>query len=122
MEQLWADGVDANLAIIGHQGWNTDDLAKRIQEHPEHNQRLFWLPGVSDEMLEEVYRAAHVLLAASEGEGFGLPLIEAARHGLPIIARDIPVFREVAGEQAYYFRGEAAQDLADALRSLASAR
>jgi glycosyltransferase involved in cell wall biosynthesis len=116
MERLWTDGVDASLVIIGQQGWNMDDLAKRIQEHPEHDERLFWLQGVSDEMLEEIYRSAHVLLAASEGEGFGLPLIEAARHGLPIIARDIPVFREVAGEQAYYFRGEEAQDLAEALR------
>ena len=65
MEQLWADGVDANLVIVGKQGWNTDDLVKRIREHPEQNQRLFWLPGISDEMLEQVYRscscAAHRL-------------------------------------------------------------
>lgn len=78
--------------------------------------RLFWPQGVRDETLEQVYRSARALLAASEGEGFGLPLIEAAQHGLPIIARDIPVFREVAGEHAYYFGGEDAQTLADALR------
>ena len=117
MEQLWADGVDANLVIVGKQGWNTDDLVKRIREHPEQNQRLFWLPGISDEMLEQIYRSCHALLAASEGEGFGLPLIEAARHGLPIIARDIPVFREVAGESAYYFSGEDPQVLANALQN-----
>lgn len=40
------------------------------------------------------------LIAASFGEGFGLPLIEAAQHGLPIMARDIAVFREVAKEYA----------------------
>ena len=44
---------------------------------------------------------------ASVGEGFGLPLIESAQHGLPIITRDIPVFREVAGNCAQYFSGEA---------------
>jgi glycosyltransferase involved in cell wall biosynthesis len=43
------------------------------------------------------------LIAASEGEGFGLPLIEAAQKKIPIIARDIPVFKEVAGKHAYYF-------------------
>lgn len=43
------------------------------------------------------------MIAASEGEGFNLPLIEAARHGAPMMVRDIPVFREVAGESAYYF-------------------
>jgi glycosyltransferase involved in cell wall biosynthesis len=117
MERLWADGVDANLAIVGKKGWMIDDLAERLQEHPERGDRLFWLQGISDEMLEQIYRSAHALLVASKGEGFGLPLIEAAQYGLPIIARDIPVFREVAGEHAYYFRGEDAQALADALRA-----
>ena len=68
-------------------------------------------------MLEQVYDSADALLAASEGEGFGLPLIEAAQHGLPIIARDIPVFREVAGENAYYFSGKDPQTLTEALRN-----
>ena len=117
IELLWADGVEANLVIVGQKGWMVDDLVERIQQHPEHHNRLFWLQAISDEMLEEVYRSTHALLAASEGEGFGLPLIEAAKHGLPIIARDMPVFREVAGEHAYYFRGESPQALADALRA-----
>lgn len=51
----------------------------------------------------------------AEKRSKGLSLIEAARHGLPIIARDIPVFREVAGESATYFQGETAQDLANTL-------
>ena len=49
------------------------------------------------------------LIAASYGEGFGLPLIEAAQHKLPNIARDIPVFREVAGDHAFYFDADDAQ-------------
>jgi glycosyltransferase involved in cell wall biosynthesis len=117
MEQLWADGVNVNLVIVGNKGWMTDDLEERILRHPEHESRLFWLRGASDEVLEEVYRSARALLAASEGEGFGLPLIEAAHYALPIIARDIPIFREVAGEQAYYFRGDDPRALADALRA-----
>ena len=46
-----------------------------------------------------------------------MPLIEAAQKGIPILARDIPVFREVAGEHAYYFRGTQAQDLASAVEA-----
>ena len=45
------------------------------------------------------------LLMASQGEGFGLPIIEAAQYGTPILARDIPVFQEIAGENARYFVG-----------------
>ena len=67
-------------------------------------------------MLQQVYDASSVLLAASSGEGFGLPLIEAARHGLPILARDLPVFQEVAGDHAMYFSGDAPQDLAASLQ------
>ncbi|MBV8379015.1 MAG: glycosyltransferase family 4 protein, partial [Verrucomicrobia bacterium] len=116
MERLWLQGSDANLVIVGSQGWMMDDLVKGIRQHPEYGRRLFWLQGISDEMLDQVYQNSSALIAASEGEGFGLPLVEAANHGLPIIARDIPVFRETAGEDAYYFRGERAEDLSEALR------
>lgn len=122
--QLWQKGFDINLVIVGNEGWRDlpDDMRRTIPEiverlrtHPELGKRLLWLSGISDEYLEHVYAASGCLIAASEGEGFGLPLIEAAQHKLPIIARDIPVFREVAGEHAYYFSGLAPKDLADAI-------
>jgi glycosyltransferase involved in cell wall biosynthesis len=53
-----------------------------------------------------------VLLAASRGEGYGLPLIEAAHRGKPVIARSLPVFREVAGDYPSYFDTESASGLA----------
>jgi len=115
MEKLWADGVNANLVIVGKQGWSSDSLVQRIAQHSEYNHRLFWLNGISDEMLDQVYRNTQALLAASVGEGFGLPLIEAAQYGLSIIARDIPIFREVAGKYAYYFNGDT-DALAEALK------
>jgi len=105
-EKLWEDSVDINLVIVGKQGWMADELAAKMRNHPQLNKRLFWLEGASDEYLEKIYATSTCLIAASEGEGFGLPLIEAAQHKLPIIARDIPVFREVAGEYAYYFAND----------------
>ncbi len=112
---LWQAGADVNLVIVGHKGWMVEGLLKRLNGHPELNKRLFWLEGVSDEYLEKVYAASTCLIAASEAEGFGLPLIEAAMHKLPIIARDIPVFREVAGEHAFYFTGREPAALAAAI-------
>lgn len=114
-ERLWSDGIDANLVIVGRQGWMVDELCDKIRSHSELNQRLFWLDGVNDEYLEKVYSASTCLIAASYGEGFGLPLIEAAQHGLPILARDIPVFREVAGEHASYFIAKDPKKLAKAI-------
>jgi glycosyltransferase involved in cell wall biosynthesis len=123
---LWAKGLDVNLVIVGKEGWQglpetmRRDIpltVERLRHHPELNQRLFWLEGISDKYLEKVYAASTCLIAASYGEGFGLPLIESAQHKLPIIARDIPVFREVAGEHAYYFSGTTTEDLAQAIEN-----
>lgn len=114
-ELLWEQGVQANLVIVGKPGWKVDNLVDRLRNHSELGKRLFWLEGISDEYLEKVYTVSTCLIVASEGEGFGLPLIEAARRKLPIIARDIPVFREVAGEHACYFSGLKARDLADVI-------
>jgi glycosyltransferase involved in cell wall biosynthesis len=116
-ERLWRDGADVALVIVGKHGWLIDELAERLRRHTEFGQRLFWLEGISDEYLEKLYAASTCLIAASEGEGFGLPLIEAAQHRLPIIARDIAVFREVAGQHAYYFSGMSPEALADAVRN-----
>ncbi len=103
-EELWRQGHEINLVIVGKQGWMVEEVVEKMRHSPELNNRLFWFDGVSDEYLEKIYSVSTCLIAASEGEGFGLPLIEAAQHKLPIIARDIPVFHEVAGQHAFYFK------------------
>lgn len=90
-DQLWAKGEQANLVFVGKLGWMMDDFAKHLRRHPQYGKRLFWLESISGEHLDEIYAACTVLIAPSEGEGFGLPIVEAARHGLPVLARDIPV-------------------------------
>lgn len=116
VEWLRNRGEDINLAIVGKEGWLVDDLMQTIREHPGLNDWLFYCAGASDEYLQLIYENSSVLVAASYAEGFGLPLIEAARHGLPVIARDIPVFREVAGEAAYYFSGTQPEETGVELR------
>jgi glycosyltransferase involved in cell wall biosynthesis len=115
-ELLWQAGHDVNLVLVGKQGWMMEALIEKLRNHVELGKRLFWLEGISDEYLEKVYAASTCLIAASEGEGFGLPLIEAAQHKIPIIARDIPVFHEVAGVHAYYYSGTEAEDLTSAIK------
>lgn len=115
-ENLWRQDIDVNLVVVGKQGWMVELLADLMDRHPERNRRLFWLSGISDEYLDSIYAASSCLIFASEAEGFGLPLIEAAQHKLSIIARDIPVFREVAGEHAFYFSGFEPTDLSNAVK------
>lgn len=114
-ELLWARNVEVNLVIVGKPGWMVDSLVKKLDRHPQRDQRLFWLACASDEMLSKLYASCSALLAASIAEGFGLPLIEAAQHRLPIVARSLPVFREVSGGHAFYFEGMEPEALAAAL-------
>ena len=116
-ELLWQQQIDVNWVIVGKKGWMVDALAERINTHAELGKRLFWLDGISDEYLESIYKASACLVSASEGEGFGLPLIEAAKQGIPILARDLAVFREVAGNHAFYFTGLSFEELALAVKN-----
>jgi glycosyltransferase involved in cell wall biosynthesis len=114
--RLWAEGEDLALVLVGRPGWMTEVIQRRIRHHEEFGRRLFWFKDADDGLLDEFYATCTVLLAPSEGEGFGLPLVEAARRGLPILCRGLAVFREVAGEHATYFSGETPLSLADAVR------
>lgn len=117
-ERWWEqdESCEARLIIVGKAGWLVEDLVARLEHHPELGKRLLWLRRVSDALLDSLYKKAAAVIVASLGEGFGLPLIEAAGHGTPVIARDLPVFREVAGAHAFYFSGERPGQLLQALR------
>jgi glycosyltransferase involved in cell wall biosynthesis len=124
-EKLWDSGFDLNLVIIGKEGWKglpdyerheISKLVTYLNEHPLLNKRIFWLDNASDEFLKIIYAKSTCLIAASYAEGFGLPLIEAAQQGLPIIARDISVFREVAQEDAFYFDNGEVSVLSEAIQ------
>ncbi|MGA2612735.1 MAG: glycosyltransferase [Spirochaetia bacterium] len=117
-ELLWHQGNTVNLVLVGRLGWKMEGLAKRLLEHPERNKRLFWLDRVSDDYLDKIYSASTALIAASEAEGFGLPIIEAAQKGIWVVARDIPVFREVGRDGAIYFDGNRSGSLSELIGSM----
>ena len=115
-EQLWKDGWDVNLVFAGRVGWGVDRLVKRLIHHPEKGKRLFWFNGPDDGILGQLYASCTGVLVASEGEGFGLPVVEALAHKRPVLARDLPIFNEIAGDSVTYFRAENPEQLAFSLR------
>ena len=115
-EQLWQQqDTTPLLVIVGRPGWKTEALQEKLRIHPQVGKRLFWLEDVSDEYLAHLYAACAGVLVASRAEGFGLPLIEAALHNKPVLARDLPVFREIALPGVTFFSGEGASSLAAAI-------
>jgi hypothetical protein len=79
------------------------------------NKALFFIDSPSDADLHTLYSKATALIAASTVEGFGLPIIEAAIHNVPVIASDISIFHEVAGDGALYFSLDDTNSLAETL-------
>jgi len=116
-ELLWNEKIDINYIIVGNKGWMMDDFCQKLEKHPEFGKHLFWLRGINDAYLDAVYDAAAGVIMPSETEGFGLAIIEGAHHGKPLILRDIPVFRELAGSHATYFTGLAPEPLAECIKT-----
>lgn len=102
MENLWAQGHELNLCIAGKEGWMVGDLMNRLRTHPLLGEKLFLMEGPTDSEVDALYECAAGLLFLSKGEGFGLPLVEAANHDIPIICSDIPVLREIAEDFATF--------------------
>ena len=106
--------VDTWLVAIGPhdelESWQTDFLIRGRLER-----RLVLLSRVSDHTLRLAYHGATAFVFPSLFEGFGIPLLESMACGTPVIASDIPVFREIAADAALYFDPHEEEALAEAM-------
>lgn len=102
-ERLWSSGYDRPLLIIGRRGWMAEPIIDAISRSVWRQRRLFWLEGPEDSEVAAAYKHSYGFLFPSLAEGFGIPMIEAAGYGTPILARDTPVAREILGDMASYF-------------------
>lgn len=89
------------LIIIGQHGWKADEAASMLKA-PELRNYVRHFDRCSDEEAAEWLAGAAALLAPSFTEGFGLPVIEALAAGTPLIATDLPVYREIVGDIPTY--------------------
>ena len=90
---------DVKLLRVG--GPFTTEQAKRAESLGVAGS-ICTLPFLDRNQLAAIYRRAALLLQPSEAEGFGLPVIEGLACGCPVLASDLPVFREIGGEAVEY--------------------
>lgn len=115
--ELWRQGAENRLVLVGRMGWQVEGLRDAIRTHPEHGGKLLWFHDVDDLELERIYQACGGVIIASHAEGFGLPLIEALGHDKPVLARDLPIFSIHKELGVRYFPADAeAQDLAQCIQ------
>jgi glycosyltransferase involved in cell wall biosynthesis len=97
------DAEDAALVVVGRQGWMSEAFLAALKRHPQFGKRIFWYNAVEDSALLALYRGAHAAVLPSHYEGYGLPAVEALRHGCPTIVSDAGSLPEVTGGHAEVF-------------------
>lgn len=108
---------DHRLIIVGPVGFRGEETLKLAGEL-DLADRLVIAGRVDDGKLASLYAGATALCFPSLAEGFGLPLVEAMRAGIPIVASDIDATREIAGDAAMRFPAGDVSALAEALRTI----
>ncbi|HEY4492478.1 MAG TPA: glycosyltransferase family 1 protein, partial [Acidobacteriota bacterium] len=99
---------DVNLVLAGPDGWGFDWSSIA-------HERAIRTHYVAKEELRALYQQGVALVLPSVEEGFGLPLLEAMSAGLPIIASNIPVFREVCSDAFLSFQSNSVEELTSVL-------
>lgn len=106
--QIWRQLVEQRdndapcLVIAGQRGWEASAALALIDRCAALKDHVIERPGLTDRELVSLMAGARALLFPSFAEGFGLPVAEALAAGTPVIAADLPVLREVAGEAPLY--------------------
>jgi glycosyltransferase involved in cell wall biosynthesis len=131
--QVWRelvrrDGPGApKLVIVGGRGWKFEAVAALLDRSPALRGHVVEVSGLTTPSLKRLLDGARALLMPSLAEGYGLPVVEALTAGVPVIASDIPVFREICGDRATLISPldgeawlEATRDLPDAERRTAN--
>jgi len=90
------------LLILGRRGWNNAAVFRRLDDPSALRGHVFELPGLTDPQAMGLLAGAHGLLFPSHAEGYGLPPLEAARLGVPVVLPPLPVYRETLADYPVY--------------------
>ncbi len=105
---LWRDlagdrDTAPTLLLIGRRGWEVETAIDMLDRCPALPGLVSEWAALSDSETARLLKHARALLLPSFAEGFGFPLIEALALGVPVLASDIPVFREIGEGVPEYF-------------------
>lgn len=108
------------LHVVGKRGWNNAPVFDYLDKAALANGPIVEHTNLRDEQLSQLIASSAALLFPSHAEGYGLPALEAAQLGVPVICSDIPVFHEILGKTASYLPVDDAVRWAETVRSVAN--
>lgn len=106
------------LVLGGSLGWDNDELRRTI----ESSSKIHHLGYVDDKDLPGLYQSASLFVFPSLYEGFGIPLLEAMASEVPVIANDIPLFKDIAKNNVIYTNATDINELSNAISKALSAK
>ncbi|MEA1072009.1 glycosyltransferase family 1 protein [Sphingomonas sp. LY160] len=86
------------LIVIGQRGWEASAEIEALCSPERYRGHVQFRETCGDAELASLLAGSRALLMPSYAEGFGLPVVEALQVGTPVIASNLPVFRELAGD------------------------
>ncbi len=105
---------DCCLVLAGSKGWLSEDLlALDNNSFGKGNASIHITGYVDDEDLPTLYSGASLFCYPSLDEGFGLPVLEAMRAGVPVLTSNCPPLKETAGDGAEFAEPMNVNELAE---------
>jgi len=97
--ELVAREAPPKLVLVGARGWKYRPFVELLEHSPALRAHVIEVGGLTTPALHRLLAGARALLMPSFAEGFGLPVHEALTTGIPVLASDIPAFREIVDER-----------------------
>lgn len=106
------------LLVVGGRGWRNEAILQRLEREESLKGLVLEVSNLPTPCLRDLVAGAAGLLMPSLAEGYGMPLVEGLSQGVPVLASDIPVFREVSRGAAAFLPPEDAAAWRDAIVAL----
>lgn len=116
--RIWNKAVNKqglNLVIVGRKGWKSTKVMRQLGRR---NRNLIYFKDICDKGVQELTRRCAAYLSVSLGEGFNFPAIDAANLFKPLLLSDIPIHRELYGNNENYFDPTNESDLGEVIEKL----
>lgn len=114
-------GKKESIVIVGNDSGEINTIIE-LSKSLGLSKYVTILSGITDNELGLIYQNAKIFIFPSLYEGFGIPILEAMKAKIPIVLSDIPVFKEIVGNNGVYFNCHEPESIAYAINGVITSK